>query len=84
MTQEFLYYSGLGGSSWRASGAYIFRPKQSTPKLIAENITVKAAKGKLVDKVLQIYNSEVRQIIQVFKDGQGYIEFDWLVGDLQT
>ncbi|RZC14230.1 lysosomal alpha-mannosidase-like, partial [Asbolus verrucosus] len=84
MTQNFYYYSGTSMS--RASGAYIFRPTKSKAEPITtKRISVKAKKGKLVDEVLQIYNSEVTQIIRVYKDNEaGYIEFDWLVGDLQT
>ncbi|XP_044269574.1 lysosomal alpha-mannosidase-like isoform X2 [Tribolium madens] len=85
ITQEFFYYSGAGVRGYRASGAYIFRPEEIQPKHIKSNkIGVKAAKGKLVDEVLQTYNSEITQIIRVYKGGEGYIEFDWLVGDLQT
>ncbi|EFA08765.1 lysosomal alpha-mannosidase [Tribolium castaneum] len=83
ITQEFFYYSGY--SKFRPSGAYVFRPQDPLPKQFkSRKVTVKAAKGKLADEVLQIYNSEVSQIIRVYKNGEGYVEFDWLVGNLQT
>jgi lysosomal alpha-mannosidase len=83
MTQDFLHYAGATGSP-RASGAYIFRPKGQAQPVKTGKISVKAKKGKLVDEVLQVYGSEVTQIIRVYKGDEGYIEFDWLVGDLQS
>ncbi|KYB25899.1 lysosomal alpha-mannosidase [Tribolium castaneum] len=88
IAQDFYFYHGSAGSSasasTRASGAYIFRPDgdavQVTPKLKVQEF----AKGGLVDEVRQVYNDEITQIIRVYKGkDDSYIEFDWLVGNLQ-
>lgn len=87
VTQDFFYYSGNGGTiNGRVSGAYIFRPSDQNAKtIVTKPSSVKYKKGKLVDEVHQVFNEEVRQIIRVYKDlDNPYIEFDWLVGNLQT
>lgn len=88
VTQNFFYYNGYADTSsdanHRSSGAYIFRPHNDAVP-IAEKLTKQQfAKGDLVDEVLQVYDDEVTQVIRVYKDKEeSYIEFDWLVGDLQ-
>ena len=78
-----MYYQGYS-SGGRVSGAYVFRTTDKQAKLItSEKLEVKFIKGKLVDEVLQVYSPEVSQVIRVYKDDSGFIEFDWLVGNLQ-
>lgn len=88
ITQQFLYYNGTMGvntADHRVSGAYAFEPQDDEALPITDNyISVKRAKGTLVDEVIQTINSEVTQIIRIYKStDNSYIEFDWLVGDLQ-
>lgn len=89
ITQDFLYYTGSngnnGGAENRASGAYIFKPTKIEAVPIVTNISdFKSARGNLCDEFIQVLNNEVSQIIRVYKgDDDAYIEFDWLVGNLQ-
>jgi lysosomal alpha-mannosidase len=90
ISQEFLYYPGYTDSTTtddhRSSGAYIFRPaeNEAKPMTTESSIDTNCAKGNLVDQCIQIINDEVRQIIKVYKDADdAFVEFDWLVGDLQ-
>jgi lysosomal alpha-mannosidase len=85
LTQEFLYYTSSPQSS--PAGAYIFKPDEITPNpLTTSPIKIKYKKGKLADEVLQTYaTNEITQIIRVYKSEEHpYIEFDWLVGNLDT
>lgn len=73
-----------------ASGAYIFRPDFNrsfeTPTQLP-NDTVESSysfSGNLVDEFHQLWNGtimKVQQVIRVYKN-EGYIEFDWIVGNL--
>jgi lysosomal alpha-mannosidase len=80
--QDFYYYHGHG------DGAYIFEPEEKTP----ENATLlggdfkekKYVKGDLVEEVHQVISDEATQVIRVYKtEDDAYVEFDWLIGNLQ-
>ncbi|KAJ3663686.1 hypothetical protein Zmor_007917 [Zophobas morio] len=83
LQQDFLYYKGM--ASDQASGAYIFRPDGSAIPINEKLTTVKYAQGSLVDEVYQVFDDEITQIIKVYKEEEdSYLEFDWLVGNLQV
>ncbi|XP_044269447.1 lysosomal alpha-mannosidase-like isoform X2 [Tribolium madens] len=89
ITQQFFYYHGFNGDNNgdenQASGAYIFRPKQNEATVISNSISVTSTIGSLVDEVRQEVNDWVIQIIRVYKgENDNYIEFDWLVGPIET
>ncbi|KAK9731131.1 Glycosyl hydrolases family 38 C-terminal beta sandwich domain [Popillia japonica] len=83
LSQNFMFYNGANGETFRASGAYIFRPANTTPTAasFAKTITYTTYATDIVDEVHQIFNNWIRQIIRVYKN-ENYIEFDWLVGPI--
>lgn len=84
-----MFYNGANGTNkneyYRASGAYIFRPANTTPRALplSHSVAYTSYSTDMVDEVHQIFNSWVRQIIRVYKN-ENYIEFDWLVGPITT
>lgn len=76
---------GVNSNDHQVSGAYAFEPEEKEARPIIDTyVSVKKAKGVLVDEVIQTINSEVTQIIRIYKaTDEPYIEFDWLVGNLQ-
>lgn len=83
-----MFYNGANGTNKgeinRASGAYVFRPANTTPAAlpISDRATYKSYSTELVDEVHQIFNSWIRQVIRVYKN-ENFIEFDWLVGPIE-
>lgn len=92
ITQNFYYYTS-GNSDDNpgvSSGAYIFRPDITTPFIVPTNVSnntvtyIRSFSGNVVDEFHQYWSSymmDLSQIIRVYKD-EGYIEFDWIVGNL--
>lgn len=77
VNQEFLSYRTT------SSGAYLFRPYDKAAAPIAIKLGTYAL-GSFVDEYHQVINTEVTQITRVYKgENDAYIEFDWLVGNLQ-
>lgn len=75
--------SGESGPSQITSGAYLFRPDGEANSLTGK-ITSADYKGKLVQEFYQKWSyqlADITQIIRVYKD-QSFIEFDWMVGDI--
>ncbi|KAI4469648.1 alpha-mannosidase [Holotrichia oblita] len=85
MEQDFYYYRGAVGnnsaSEFRSSGAYIFRPNQSTPIQISETAHYELFEGSIVGELRQVFTNWTSQIVRVYKDEE-FIEFDWLVGPI--
>lgn len=87
--QELMHYYGANGDNLsfdkRASGAYIFRPSPdfdgAVPFGPGANVTV--FKGDILDEVHQEFSSWAKQVVRVYKNAP-YIEFDWLVGPIDT
>ncbi|XP_017769969.1 PREDICTED: lysosomal alpha-mannosidase-like [Nicrophorus vespilloides] len=85
--QEFMYYHGANGSNLgeenQASGAYIFRPADSTRTAVsfADKVTFTVHSSEFVDEVHQTINSWIKQVIRLYKQ-ENYIEFDWVVGPI--
>ncbi|KAJ8970122.1 hypothetical protein NQ317_003840 [Molorchus minor] len=88
ITQNFYYYyseSGKVDNTNISSGAYLFRPTNSTPESLDGIVTtVGSTRGELVEEFHQKWNDgqvDVSQIIRIYKN-EKYIEFDWLVGGI--
>ncbi|XP_018570360.1 lysosomal alpha-mannosidase [Anoplophora glabripennis] len=88
ITQNFYYYYSETGEHDKtniSSGAYLFRPTNTTPESLDNTVTkVAVVRGKLVEEFHQQWNDEkinVSQIIRLHKK-ERYIEFDWLVGGI--
>jgi lysosomal alpha-mannosidase len=82
--QDFYYYHGKPG----VSGAYVFKPEEEKPedaKLLGGDFKEKKyVKGDLVEEVHQVISDEATQVIRVYKtEDDAYVEFDWLIGNLQ-
>lgn len=84
-----MHYYGANGDNLsfekRASGAYIFRPAPEFDNAISFETTanVTVYKGDILDEVHQVFSPWAKQVIRVYKDAP-YIEFDWLVGPINT
>ncbi|KAI4469631.1 alpha-mannosidase [Holotrichia oblita] len=87
--QELMYYIGARGDNLgfanRASGAYIFRPHGDYPDAMSfgQTINITTYTGNLVDEIHQTFSSWAKQVIRLYKN-TNYIEFDWLVGPINT
>ncbi|XP_046734873.1 lysosomal alpha-mannosidase isoform X4 [Diprion similis] len=85
ITQSFHYYESSQGNNeefvTRSSGAYIFRPKDATPKNLTNVGSNQTYKGPLVQEIHVKINEWVSQIVRLYT-GEDYIEYDWLVGPI--
>ncbi|KAJ8915809.1 hypothetical protein NQ315_004621 [Exocentrus adspersus] len=88
ITQNFYYYyseTGISDKTNISSGAYLFRPTNTTPESLNNGVTkVAEVRGKLVEEFHQKWNDDkiyISQIIRVYKN-ESFIEFDWLVGGI--
>lgn len=85
LKQEFAYYKGAVGDNTeflkRASGAYIFRPKDEKTLPIGKPEKATIYKGPLVQEVHQKFNDWTSQVMRLYK-GQNYLELEWIVGPL--
>jgi len=85
LKQDFAYYKGAVGDNSdfvkRASGAYIFRPKDNVAVPIGDPQSAKFIKGPLVQEVHQKYNNWISQVVRLY-EAQEYLEMEWIVGPL--
>jgi len=85
LTQEFAYYKGAVGDNTnfdkRASGAYIFRPKENVVIPIGEPQSATFINGPLVKEVHQKFNDWTSQVIRLYR-GQKHLELEWIIGPL--
>lgn len=89
VSQDILYYEGAQGDNGaferRASGAYIFRPQNDEAITISDSVTITTYKGKIFEEIHQQFNDWVTQVIRLYiSDAAPYIEFDWIVGPIDT
>lgn len=91
IAQELMYYNGAQGNNEvfknRSSGAYIFRPSPSGSHgvSVTELVNITTYKGKLFEEVHQEFNEWLTQVIRIYKQGNtDYVEFDWIVGPIDT
>ncbi|XP_034939557.1 lysosomal alpha-mannosidase isoform X1 [Chelonus insularis] len=84
VTQSFHYYQGMKGNNSqfinRASGAYIFRPNQ-TSLHIQFNGSYSFYVGPLVQELHLKVNDFVSEIVRVYHE-ERKIELDWVVGPI--
>jgi len=83
LKQEFLWYHGFKpADGQRASGAYIFRPTETEPATLSDQVELSDIfTGPLVQEIHQKYSPAVSQTIRLYKD-QEHVEFDWVVGPI--
>ncbi|XP_074108776.1 lysosomal alpha-mannosidase II isoform X1 [Cotesia typhae] len=85
VTQSFHYYEGMKGNNtafaYRASGAYIFRPKESNVCNVSYSGSYKFYTGPVVNELHLTVNSYISQVVRVYKEEQK-VEFDWVVGPI--
>lgn len=85
MSQEFLYYEGAVGNNEvfenRSSGAYIFRPTNSSAVSVTDTAKIQIFNGEIVAEIHQVFNEWTSQIIRIFNK-ENFVEFDWIVGPL--
>uniref|UniRef100_A0A1A9ZH71 Alpha-mannosidase n=1 Tax=Glossina pallidipes TaxID=7398 RepID=A0A1A9ZH71_GLOPL len=85
ISQDFLYYEGAVGNNMefrnRSSGAYIFRPKNDSMKIITTDLDITVYRGSLVEEVHQKFNDWISQVVRVYSQ-KNYAEFEWLVGPI--
>ena len=83
LSQGFYWYNGSLGNhvSDQPSGAYIFRPVSSLPKLISKGRRVEVFKGPLVQEVRQVISPFVTQVVRLYT-GQKHAEFEYTVGPI--
>lgn len=88
LSQNFFYYTGANMNNEifanRSSGAYIFRPAPNTSEtIIGTDVQLTVIRGDLVDEVHQIFSDWISQVVRIYKT-ERYIEFEWLVGPIDT
>ncbi|XP_071568794.1 lysosomal alpha-mannosidase-like isoform X1 [Temnothorax nylanderi] len=85
VVQSFQYYTGAEGNNKifanRSSGAYIFRPKETSARNFAYIGSYKIYKGPVVEELHQTINEWVSQVVRIYPEEE-YIELDWLVGPI--
>ncbi|KAL3525252.1 hypothetical protein ACH5RR_013624 [Cinchona calisaya] len=80
--QSYLWYgSSAGDTESQSSGAYIFRPDSSPPKLVSRSIPLKVIRGPLFDEVHQEFSSWIYQVVRVYKEKE-HAEFEFTIGQI--
>jgi len=80
--QSYYYYFGVGGKKGQqSSGAYIFRPNDTSPVGFGKPIRVEFVKGKSFQEVRQVFSPWVSQKIRLDTDSD-YVEFQFLIGPI--
>ncbi|XP_011872614.1 PREDICTED: lysosomal alpha-mannosidase isoform X2 [Vollenhovia emeryi] len=83
--QTFHYYIGAEGNNEifanRSSGAYIFRPKETSARNFAYSGSHKIYTGPVVQELHHTINEWVSQVVRIYP-GEEHIEFNWLVGPI--
>ncbi|XP_051165377.1 lysosomal alpha-mannosidase-like [Leptopilina boulardi] len=85
MLQSFHFYKDKKQNSMNSqikSGAYVFRPKTNALNIRYEGY-YKIFKGPLVEEIHLAVNDYISEVIRIY-NGQDRIEFNWLVGPLNT
>ncbi|KAI6170740.1 Alpha-mannosidase [Aphelenchoides bicaudatus] len=65
----------------KSSGAYIFRPNDTSPEWVGKPFRVEFVKGKTFQEVRQLFNSWVSQTIRL-EDNSDLLEFQFLIGPI--
>ncbi|CAH1101503.1 unnamed protein product [Psylliodes chrysocephalus] len=89
LTQNFKYYYSETGEHDHtdiASGAYLFRPTKEEPESL-DNIEITySINGNVVDEVHQRWTEDAVDILQIIRwyHDEDYLEFDWIVGNIDV
>ncbi|XP_027178413.1 alpha-mannosidase isoform X2 [Coffea eugenioides] len=82
--QSYLWYgSSAGDTDGQPSGAYIFRPDGSPPRIVSRLVSLKVIRGPLFDEVHQEFSSWIHQVVRVYKEKE-HAEFEFTIGDIPT
>ncbi|XP_018421620.1 PREDICTED: lysosomal alpha-mannosidase [Nanorana parkeri] len=83
VNQSYYWYNASSGNedSSQTSGAYIFRPNQSEPISISQNVRSYLVKNSLVQEVYQNFSAWCSQVVRLYSD-QKYLELEWTVGPI--
>ncbi|XP_061357704.1 alpha-mannosidase isoform X2 [Gastrolobium bilobum] len=79
--QSFLWYGSSDDT--QASGAYIFRPNGSPPKIVSRSVPFKVIHGPLVHEVHQNFSSWIYQVTRLYKD-KDHAEIEFTIGPIPT
>ncbi|KAJ4981597.1 hypothetical protein NE237_032434 [Protea cynaroides] len=80
--QSYLWYTSSGGDSDpQASGAYVFRPNDSSAIPVSQSVILKVMHGPLVDEVHQQFNSWIYQVTRIYKDKE-HAEVEFTIGPI--
>ncbi|XP_015121133.1 lysosomal alpha-mannosidase [Diachasma alloeum] len=77
--QSMNYYNG--GKKYYSSGAYLFRPQNSTLYSFSYNGSFKFYKGALVEELHLTVNDYVSEVVRVY-DKDEKVEVEWMVGPI--
>ncbi|XP_011309552.1 lysosomal alpha-mannosidase-like [Fopius arisanus] len=77
--QSMNYYNG--GKRYFSSGAYLFRPQNSSAYPCNYTGTYKFYRGSLVEELHLTVNDYVSQVVRVY-DGEERVEVEWMVGPI--
>ncbi|KAG8450230.1 hypothetical protein GDO86_002757 [Hymenochirus boettgeri] len=67
--------------SFQPSGAYIFRPNNSSPLPLTQQVRSYLVQNTLVQEVYQNFSSWCSQVVRLYKD-QRFVELEWTVGPI--
>ncbi|KAM0728650.1 Lysosomal alpha-mannosidase [Formica fusca] len=85
VVQSFHFYEGVEGNNEvsvnRSSGAYIFRPKETSARNFVYTGSYEIYKGPVVEEIHHTINEWVSQVVRIYPKEE-HIEFDWLVGPI--
>ncbi|GAU34202.1 hypothetical protein TSUD_209840 [Trifolium subterraneum] len=83
--QNYLWYASSTGDETdsQASGAYIFRPNDTSPHIVSRSVPFKVIRGPLVDEVYQKYSSWIYQVTRLYK-GKDHAEIEYTIGPIPT
>ncbi|XP_069623348.1 lysosomal alpha-mannosidase [Ranitomeya imitator] len=83
VTHNFYWYNASIGNedSVQTSGAYIFRPNQSTPFPVTQTVRSYLVQNTLVQEVYQNFSSWCSQVVRLYSD-QRHVELEWTVGPI--
>ncbi|XP_027344930.1 alpha-mannosidase isoform X2 [Abrus precatorius] len=82
--QSYLWYgSSNGDSDSQASGAYIFRPDGSPPRIVSRSVPTTVIHGPIVDEVHQTFSSWIYQVTRLYK-GKDHAEIEFTIGPIPT
>jgi lysosomal alpha-mannosidase len=83
ISQNFLYYLSHGLKPWPPSGAYLFRPINSTVYPITSKAQISLVQGSQVQEVRQVFGDWASQVVRLY-NGTKHLEVEWTIGPIPT